>query len=197
MDNKARNSFIKNYFADLQHCIEIIHKKSYIINKVVDILSQARKDDRPVFTFGNGGSASTASHFACDLNKGTIVGAKRRFRVISLVDSIPTMLAWANDSSYNDIFFQQLVNLIEKDSVVIGFSGSGNSMNVINALTYARTVNLNVTSIGFIGMGGGILKKVADISIVVPSNNMQRIEDIHLILTHLITLMLRKEIEQK
>ena len=124
-----------------------------------------------------------------------MVKYKRRFRAISLVDNIPSMLAWANDEKYEDIFIQQLQNFIERDSVVIGFSGSGNSSNVIKAMMLANEVDLDITTIGFTGMKGGRLKEHTDICLIVPSNNMQRIEDMHLILTHLITLMLRKEIE--
>ena len=139
---------------------------------------------------GDGGSASNASHFACDLGKGTLKrvydGKEKRFRVISLTDNIVTITAFANDLSFEDIFVQQLHNLIDKGDVVIGISGSGNSPNVIKAIRYAQTCGAK--TIGFLGFKtGGKLSKLVDYEITVQDNHYGRIEDIHLALGHLIT----------
>ncbi|MBT9164878.1 MAG: Phosphoheptose isomerase 1 [candidate division WS2 bacterium] len=145
-----------------------------------------------VFTMGNGGSGPTASHFTCDMNKSVCCGLQKRFRVICLNDNIPIMLAYANDSSYEDIFIEQLKNFLKPRDVVIGFSGSGNSKNVIKAINYANEIG--ATTMGFTGFDGGQLTKIAKISVVVPVNDMQKVEDIHLILTHMIMQILYKKL---
>ncbi len=141
---------------------------------------------------GNGGSGSTASHFAEDFSKGTIVGDSLRFKAVSLADSIPTILAWANESSYDDIFIDQLKNLMEPGDVVIVISGSGNSKNVLKAIEYANS-NGRIT-IGLPGYDGRKLIKSAQINMHVPSFSIQRVEDIHMLVTHLlISVLLEKE----
>jgi len=134
--------------------------------------------------FGNGGSGSTASHFACDINKGVSYGHDKRFKVICLNDNIPTMLAYANDSSYDDIFIEQLKNFLSPGDVVFGISGSGNSENVMRAIEYGNSNGAK--TLGFTGFEGGRLGKAAGLSINIASDDMQKIEDIHLILTHMI-----------
>ncbi len=161
------------------------------VNRTVEILYKARQDKRTVFIMGNGGSASTASHFVGDLSKGTIVEGYPRFKAISLTDNIPNMLAWGNDSCYEDIFIEQLRNLLNPNDVVIGISGSGNSENVLRAIQYAN--DHGAITIGWSGFSGGKLKDIAQISLVVPSQYMQRIEDIHLLLEHLVTSLIREE----
>ena len=119
------------------------------VNEVMETLMKARAENKTVFIMGNGGSASTASHFVGDLSKGTIVEGFPRFKAIALTDNIPNMLAWGNDSSYEDIFVEQLKNLMGPGDVVIGISGSGNSGNVIKAIEYAN--NNEAVTIGFSG----------------------------------------------
>jgi D-sedoheptulose 7-phosphate isomerase len=160
-------------------------------NAIVDVLLTARKENKTVFIMGNGGSASTASHFVGDLSKGTIVEGYPRFKAIALTDNIPNMLAWGNDSCYEDIFVEQLKNFLNPGDVVIGISGSGNSKNVLRAIEYANAHN--AITVGFSGFEGGKLKDLAQISLVVPSNYMQRIEDIHLLLEHMMTSLIREE----
>ena len=161
------------------------------INEIVEVLLKARKENKTIYIMGNGGSASTASHFVSDLGKGTINPNFPRFRTIALTDNIPVMLAWGNDSSYDDIFVEQLKNVLNPGDVVIGISGSGNSMNVLKAIEYANTNH--AFTIGWSGFDGGKLNSLAKLSIVVPSHYMQRIEDIHLLLEHLITSLIREE----
>src|SRR3972149_8977256 len=127
---------IEDYLASLRQTLSELSKAE--IQRLVDLILSARAADKQIFVFGNGGSAATASHFACDLGKGTIDREKRRFRVISLCDQIPMMTAWANDANYSDIFIEQLRNLLNEDDLVIGISRSGNSPNVLKALEYAK-----------------------------------------------------------
>lgn len=132
---------------------------------------------------GNGGSASTASHFACNFNKELSFNKTNRFKMICLNDNIPTLLAYANDISYDVIFVEQLKNFLKKNDVVIGISGSGNSKNVINAIDFANSVG-SIT-VGLTGFNGGNLKKLAKYSVNTNLNDMQITEDIHLSLCHI------------
>lgn len=144
---------------------------------------------------GNGGSAATASHFACDLAKGTIKDnpyIKKRFKVIALTDNIPLITAWSNDTDYSQVFIEQLRNLLNKDDVVIAISASGSSENVLKAVEYAN--QRGALTIGLTGFDGGKLKDIANKCLKVSSDSMERIEDVHLILEHLLCLWLREEL---
>ena len=173
---------IDNYFDRLKKTIDNIDKNE--IKKVVNILLEARDNEKQIFIMGNGGSASTASHFACDINKGTKQKDKKPFRVICLNDNIPTMLAYANDSNYDNIFIEQLENLLKPGDVVIGISGSGNSNNIINAIGFSNF--LKITTVGITGFDGGMLKQMSKHSINTNIDDMQISEDIHMILVHVI-----------
>jgi D-sedoheptulose 7-phosphate isomerase len=159
------------------------------VDQVVTILEHARMEGRRVFLFGNGGSGSTASHFACDLGKATIDDRRPRFKVISLTDSLPTLTAYANDVGYEAVFAEPLLSLSERGDIAIGFSGSGNSPNVLRAMEAAQKRGL--ATIGFTGFEGGKLKDRVEIQINVPSELMGQIEDVHLIITHVIVEMLK------
>lgn len=161
-----------------------------VIEQMVDILREARVNRARIFIFGNGGSAATASHFACDLNKGAICKGEPRFRAIALTDNSPLIMAWANDSCYEDIFAQQLENHLEPGDVVIGISGSGNSMNVVNALKYASL--RGAVTLALTGFDGGKVKDIAQVCLIVPNHTMEEVEDVHLLLEHLITTCLRE-----
>lgn len=185
-------SFTKEYLAEIKRILDSIEEDLVSkADKLASILMKARENKKTIFAMGNGGSAATASHFAEDLAKCTIVEGLPRFKAIALTDSIPSMLAWANDVSYEEIFVEQLKNLMESGDVVIGISGSGNSMNVIKAIEYANR-NDGLT-IGLSGYDGGKLLKCAQENIHVPSFHMQRVEDIHLLILHLLTCLLREE----
>lgn len=154
------------------------------IEKVVGELVRAYREGRRIFLFGNGGSAALASHFACDLGKGTAsdcTGGKR-FRAVALTDNIPLITAWANDSSYEDVFAEQLRNLLTPGDIAFAISGSGNSPNVLRALAVAKSSGC--TTVGMTGYSGGKMKPLCDYCIVVPSDNMQVIEDFHLSVSH-------------
>jgi D-sedoheptulose 7-phosphate isomerase len=158
------------------------------IREMVDRLEDARARGKQVFLFGNGGSASTASHLAVDFAKVTIADGKPRLKAIALTDNIAMISAWANDLSYDEVFSQQLQAHVEPGDVVIGISTSGTSPNVLNALRLARS--MGAVTIGLTGRDGGQMNGVVDLCIKVPDNRTGRIEDIHLMLGHVVTACL-------
>jgi len=164
------------------------------IELVADTLHRAYEQERRVFLFGNGGSAALASHFACDLGKGTTQPGKhyKRFRVLSLTDNIPLITAWANDVSYDQVFAEQLRNFLQPGDIVFGISGSGCSPNVLLALQAAR--ELNAFNIGLTGFNGGKMPGLCDLCIIIPAHNMQIIEDFQLSITHALFTMVRHRI---
>lgn len=184
--------YAKRYLGELKRSIDDLPLDK--IKDIVDVLKTAYKKGSHVFIMGNGGSAATASHFVCDLAKGTRVHGKKHFKVIGLTDNVPLLTAWSNDVAYKDVFKSQLENLVEKNDIVIVFTGSGNSANVLEAAKYARKVKAK--TIAFTGFDGGKIKRLADVCLIVPSNNMERVEDLHLILEHLIKLYLWEEIRE-
>ena len=161
------------------------------LEKIFNVLKNARDAGNQVFVMGNGGSASTASHFVADLLKTSITNENKRFKAISLSDNIPVLLAWSNDESYDNVFSNQLENFLEKDDVVIGISGSGNSKNVSNAIQLAN--EKHATTIGLNGKGGGELSEIVKINLTVKSDDMLTIETIHLLICHLLTTMIRSD----
>jgi len=187
-----RKKFIQEYLEDIKRILGSVEEDLINrIDKLTSILIKARENRNTIFIMGNGGSASTASHFVGDLSKGTIVGDFPRFKAVALTDNIPNMLAWANDGGYEQIFVEQLKNLMEPSDVVIGISVSGNSMNIIKAIEYAN--NNGGLTIGLSGGDGGKLAKFAQENIHVPSSYMQKVEDIHLLIEHLLTSLIREE----
>ena len=182
---------IQAYIANLQAAIDALSVEN--IKRVIDLIMEAYEDDKQIFVIGNGGSAVTASHFACDLGKGTIVPGKRRLRIISLTDNVAMMTAWANDVSYDDIFVEQLKNVLNSGDLVIGISASGNSKNVLKAIEYAKS--MNCITVGLTGFGGGKLAEMADESIIVDSYDYGPVEDIHLILDHIIRAWIYEELK--
>lgn len=164
------------------------------IEEAADRLYRAYEEQRRVFIFGNGGSAALASHFACDLGKGTAIPGRRhkRFQVMSLTDNMALITAWANDSSYEQVFAEQLRNFIECGDIAFAISGSGSSRNVLLALQVAREAG--AINIGLTGFKGGKMKGLCDVSIIIPSDNMQIIEDFHLSTTHALFTVVRQRI---
>ena len=175
---------------------QVVSKLPYDeIDQVIDELMHAYEHGKNIFTFGNGGSASLASHFACDLGKGTIIGENgQRFRVLALTDNIPLMTAWANDSCYDRIFAEQLKNFVTPGDVVFAISGSGNSPNVLRGLEVARSHGAR--TIGITGFDGGKMKKLCHLCVILPSNNMQVIEDFHMSMTHAIFSVIRHRVAE-
>ena len=179
---------INDYITELKQTLDNLDRGEIL--KFASILDEARLNGNKVFIFGNGGSGSTASHFACDINKGVSVGLDKRHRIIALTDNIPTMLAYSNDMSYDDVFVEQLKNFIEPGDVVVGISGSGNSKNIVKAIEFANTLN-NLT-VGITGYGGGKLRDIATFSVNANYNDMQISEDIHMMLVHVLMKILPK-----
>ncbi|MGH9405964.1 MAG: D-sedoheptulose-7-phosphate isomerase [Terriglobia bacterium] len=163
------------------------------------LLFDAYEADRNVFLFGNGGSAALASHMAADLGKGTHqpgpgwMAEVKRLRVFSLTDNVPLLTAWSNDTAYENAFASQMANFLRAGDVAFAISGSGNSPSVLRALELAR--RKGAMTIGLGGFSGGKMRALLDCALIVPSDNMQRIEDAHLILSHMIFLDLKQRIE--
>ncbi len=168
---------------------------SSVVDQIADAIWQTYERARTVYLFGNGACAALASHFACDLAKGTIVGNHRRLRAVALTDNAPLLTAWANDSHYDEIFAEQLRNLVEAGDLVLAISASGNSRNVLRGLEVAREAGAQI--IGLTGYEGGLLRDRCDLCLVVPSDNMQQIEDVHLSAAHAIYTALRHRMMQR
>lgn len=179
---------INEYVERLKNALSRFNKEE--MNKFAELLLDTYLKDENIFIFGNGGSASTASHFATDINKGVSYGLEKRFKVIPLTDNLATITAYANDLSYEDIFVEQLKNFLRDGDLVIGISSSGNSKNVLKAIEYANSRG-NIT-VGITGFDGGSLRKVATYSVNANVNDIQISEDIHMVLTHLAIKITRK-----
>jgi len=165
------------------------------LNRVAQVLMEAQQSGRKVFIFGNGGSAATATHMACDLVKTAGVSGQRGLRAISLSDNVSAMTAWANDAGYECVFQEQLANLLDPGDVAIGISASGNSPNVLRAIEYAN--QHGATTIGFIGFGGGRLREMVTIDVTVSSRDYGQVEDFHLTLDHILAQYLKQHIAAK
>lgn len=154
------------------------------LEELGSVLYRAYRNDKQVFTLGNGGSSSTASHMAADLAKNTIGPSMRRFRITSLNENAAIMTALANDLGYENVFVEQLVNLIRAGDVLVVVSASGNSPNVLRAMEYARGRSAEVVAL--LGFNGGAAAALADLAIVVPSDDFGVVEDIHLVINHIL-----------
>ena len=154
------------------------------VDEAITRLRTARDEGRQIFVCGNGGSATTANHFACDMVKGASYGHEKRFRIMALSEPVSTLTAYANDVSYDAVFVEQLKNFANPGDVLIAISGSGNSPNVINAAEYARSIG--AYTIGLSGRDGGKLRPLSDLSLHVDDAHMGRIEDTHLVACHMI-----------
>lgn len=179
---------VQNYVTELKVTLDQLPQE--IIAEIIDLLHQARAEKRQIFIMGNGGSASTASHFVCDLAKNTRHPDWPNYRVIGLTDNMAILSAYANDEGYENVFVQQMASFLEPDDIVIGISASGNSPNVLTAIEYAN--QHQATTIGFTGFTGGKLGAMAKTHLHVPSHCIEHVEDIHLMLEHLICKVLRE-----
>ncbi|HZQ26049.1 MAG TPA: SIS domain-containing protein [Terriglobales bacterium] len=182
------------YFQRLTRIMgELPHR---VVEEIADVLVAAWLKQRSVFLFGNGGSAALASHFACDLGKGTapVLNGTPRMRVLALTDNVSLMTAWANDTHYEQIFAEQLRNFVQREDVAFAISGSGNSPNILRALEVARAAG--ATTLGLTGFHGGRMASLCDHCLIVPSDNMQHIEDLHLCVAHAIFTLVRYRMAQ-
>lgn len=175
---------IDSYIVSQIETLQNLRKLNKEIDAIGNKLIEARENRGTIYIIGNGGSASTASHMACDLLKSCITLKQKRFMAVSLSDNTPVFSAWANDTSYEKVFEEQLRNFLTEKDVVVAISGSGNSKNILNAVKFSNKIG--ACTIGLTGMGGGELAKIAKLSLVVPNDNMWRVEDIHLLLNHLL-----------
>ena len=184
-------SYIQQYLDEINTILQQLPQGQ--IAQIIKTLRQTRLDRKQIFIIGNGGSAATASHFANDLLKATVAQDKPRLKAIALTDNIPVMLAYANDCGYETIFAQQLDALAGPGDLLIAISGSGRSPNVLKALDLARSRGL--TTIGFTGRDGGEMPPRCDLCLIVPCQPMVQIEDVHVVLTHLISSAIGNEAE--
>ncbi|MDQ6666133.1 MAG: SIS domain-containing protein [Acidobacteriota bacterium] len=175
-------TFAEQYRADLVATIEKIDASR--VQQAIQLFEQARDNGKHIFVCGNGGSASTASHFACDMVKGASYQRDRRFRIMALTDQLPTLTAYANDVGYDSVFVEQLRNFAQTGDLFMGISGSGNSPNVIQAMEYANSAGCR--TIALTGRDGGKLGPLAQLNIQIPVPHMGRIEDAHMIVCHMI-----------
>jgi D-sedoheptulose 7-phosphate isomerase len=181
--------FPQLYKDELLHAIQTIDVEK--VGQAIEILAQARAEGRRIFVCGNGGSASTASHFATDMVKGASFGRTARFRILALTDSLPTITAYSNDVSYECVFVEQLKNFAEPGDVVIGISSSGNSPNVLRAVEYGNSKGCR--TIALTGREGGRLGPLAQLDIRIGHRHTGRIEDLHMVVMHMIAYYFMEE----
>jgi len=174
-----RQQFL-DYCQGLKQALDAIPTEA--AEKFLQLLERAYLEGRQVFIMGNGGSGSSASHAAGDLVKGVSYGREKRFRVMSLNDNMATVTAYANDVSYSEAFVEQLKNFLNRGDVVIGISGSGNSPSILKAVEYAN--QQGAITVGMCGFNGGKLSGLAQVPVHIPVNDMQKVEDIHMMLFH-------------
>ena len=178
---KENAESVHDYFRELSQLIP--HLPYTAMEDIVVAILRTFMEGKTIFVFGNGGSAASASHMMCDMNKGTIAeGSKRRLKVISLTDNVPLLTAWANDCCYDQVFSQQLRNFAGPGDLAFAISAGGNSPNVLEALKAAR--GCGAKTAGVAGFRGGKMKELCDICAVVPCDNMQMIEDMHHAILH-------------
>ncbi len=175
-------NFAESYKTDVLKAIDTIDLAK--VGQAIEWFKDARRDGRHIFVCGNGGSASTASHFACDVVKGASFNRDSRFRILALTDQLPTLTAYANDVSYDAVFVEQLKNFAQPGDLFMGISGSGNSPNVLRAMEYANQAGCR--TLALTGRDGGRLGPMAQLNIQVSAPHMGRIEDAHMIVCHMI-----------
>jgi D-sedoheptulose 7-phosphate isomerase len=178
----SRMTFPEQYRAEALKAIQSIDLEK--VDQAIQILTEARAQGRHIFVCGNGGSATTAAHFACDMVKGASYQRQARFRITCLAESIPTLTAYSNDVDYECVFVEQLKNFARPQDVVIAISGSGNSPNVLRAVEYANSIGCQ--TIAFSGRDGGKLGPLAQLNIQISNPHMGRIEDGHMVALHMI-----------
>lgn len=183
--------FLASYQAELIKHLQLLDAQA--IRDMVDTLVEAYHQDKQIFVMGNGGSAATANHFACDFGKNAVQGDRRRFRILSLSSSVEHITALGNDIAFEQIFRHQLINLLNEGDVVLAISASGNSPDIVRGLEYARERKAKV--LGLAGFTGGRLKELSDQCIVAEMDSYERVEDMHLILLHIIICYLKEHQE--
>ena len=195
----VNREFLERYLSEMKEIIENIPVEA--IDRAVELLFDTWQRGNQVFICGNGGSASTATHFACDLSKSTIVEDKKRFKAYCLNDNVPLMTALINDEGFDNLFYEQLKGCFQENDVLVCISvhgGAGEdkaslwSQNLLKAMKYAK--DLGGKTIGFSGFDGGPMGRMADVCIVVPVDSTPHVESFHLALEHLICSCLKERI---
>ncbi|MDG6108627.1 SIS domain-containing protein [Dactylosporangium aurantiacum] len=181
---------VNDYLTELKDVIDTVDVEE--ITHVMRRLLATYERRGSVYVFGNGGSASTASHFVNDFNKGVSEHLEQGFRFYCLNDNVATVMAVANDISYEQVFALQLKNYLVDGDLVLAISGSGESPNVVEAVRYAS--DRDIETIGLVGFDGGQLKKLADHCIHVPVYDMQKVEDIHLVVNHVMMALFKEHL---
>ena len=182
-------NFLKKYLEDLTHIFSLINPQEF--EEFIRELNRALGKESRLFLCGNGGSAASASHFVCDLNKGVKPLIEKRFKAFCLCDNLALLTAYSNDISYESIFVEQLKNFLSADDLIIGISASGNSMNVIKAIEYGN--DHGARTFGLCGFDGGKLRTIAQKSLLINSSDMQKVEDVHLIILHCVMQWFNQE----
>ena len=193
---QTASQFAKDYLTGLKTVLDRLPLD--VLEKLFTVIEEAHAAGKQIFVIGNGGSAATASHMMNDLNKGTL-GHKgdapwKRFKVIALTDNVSLMTAWANDTDYNTVFSEPLKNLANLGDVLIAISASGNSPNIIAAVEVAKQLGVKVLGLG--GFTGGKLAKLSDVCVVVPSNEYGPVEDVHMIIDHILVGYMYEKLRQ-
>jgi len=191
--SNTASEYAKAYLSHLTQLLERIDTKK--IDEIINLIYKARRDNKTIYLIGNGGSAVCASHWCNDLTNGTKVKGKKTIKAISLTDNTASITALANDSGYENIFLLQLENLLNPGDIVIGISASGNSPNVVKAFEFANSVG--ATTVALIGFEGGAMKLISKVVLHIATGKGEYgpVEDIQLVLDHLISSYLRYAIE--
>ena len=176
----SRVDYLQSYLAGSAEVLRDLPVAT--IDRIVEVLIEAHRTERFIYVMGNGGSAASAEHFVNDLGKGEARGFPRRFKIMSLTSNVPLLTAWANDTDYEHVFAEQLRNFVQPGDVVMALSGSGNSRNVLNAVQLGR--ERGAVTVGLTGLDGGKLEHLCDHCLIVPSHDMQHIEEMHLVVLH-------------
>lgn len=182
---------INRYWQDLIDTLNVTSLQP--VARMADELYECYRRSGTVFVLGNGGSAATASHLACDLAKGTRADGEPTFKVLSLTDNVPLLTAWSNDTHYDRALAEQLAAFVQPRDVVLAISASGNSPNVLNAVQSAQ--HAGATTIGLTGLNGGRLGSIVDVTLRIPSDSIEQVEDAHVIVAHSLCVALRDSIQ--
>ena len=175
-------AFAKNYKQRLLAALDTVDLDR--VEALIEVFRRARDEDRQIFVFGNGGSAATANHFACDIVKGASYGQQKRFKIMSLAEQIPTLTAYSNDVGYESVFVEPLKNFARPGDIAMAISGSGNSENVVQAIEYANSIGCY--TVGLSGLSGGRLRPSVDLSVHISDDHMGRVEDAHFVVCHMV-----------
>lgn len=188
VEQSVTSTALSKHISDL--CTVLAGISTESVQRVVELILQAYRSGRHVYILGNGGSASTASHFACDLSKAAVSGRARRIRATSLTANLALLTAWANDVSYEMVFAEQLLTVADEGDVIVAISASGNSPNVLAAVRAAH--GLGAATVALVGFSGGALKDLVDVAVHIESDDYGVVEDCQLAVEHAITASIRR-----